>query len=340
MGIEPELTRDLAERALEADVRNALTNVAHGDTLAGGKRQLMLNAILNQATPEELLQARVSAILRKFTAGSRLRKEEMEEIAHLLPVEAAPYSKSTTEGGYQKSYREYEAIYGKKMRTIKWWVEQGKGHPKGPDLPPLDAPKEMPAWWGRVMKQKCPKPVTEAARLHATTQAPPPPQSTESPSRSTTPNRGASQPNRMRPEALEISSQEERLNQLKEQLAIARFQMLEAQAEDPADPAKIQSAQQHWRELREETDKAEEKLFKSRRDAGRLVDQDEVAAMLMPMLTTVATSVRTLIVRLKPRLRTAQSDAEEDAIWNSGVDECFTELIEAGFLERNNLTLN
>jgi hypothetical protein len=300
-----------------------------GDDLApAGGSQLVLDAVVDHAAVYE--------VLAKFTGGGRLNKAEIATVGHLLPVEEAPYSKRVTEGMFQKTYREYEATYGKKMRTIKWWVEQGKSFAGGPDLPPLDEPKEMPAWWARVMKQRCPRPVLEAARVHAATA---PPAAAESPSK-----KAVSPPSNLSPrkpiESLEISSQEERFQQLKEQLALARKDMLEAQAEEPQDPAKIQARQQHWRELREETDKAEEKLFRARRDAGKLVDQEEVASALMPMLATVATSIRTLIVRLKPRLRTAASDAEEDALWNSGLDECFTELVQSGFVARQHLTLN
>jgi hypothetical protein len=264
----------------------------------------------------------LAGIVRKFCAGRRLAKAEVEALSGLLPSPEVVTARA-------KTYAQYQQIYGKAARTIKWWVEQGKA---AGEEPPLDEPMKMPAWWKRVMKQRCPKTVEAAAKVAAGSRS----VETTVPKTAKPPPAKPSRP----VVALEVSSQEERLNQLKEQLAIARLAMLEAQEEEPQEPAKIQARQQHWRELREETDKAEEKLFRARREAGRLVDQDEVGAMLMPMLTTVATAIRTLIVRLKPRLKSAASAAEEDEIWNKGLDECFTELSEAGFMQRNDLRLS
>lgn len=277
--------------------------------------------LLESLEAGDLEADRLAKIVRKFCLGRKLAKVEIQALSGVLP---AP----EVSGVRGKTYAEYQQIYGKAARTIKWWVEQGKS---AGEEPPLDEPLKMPAWWKRVMKQRCPASVEAAAKVEAGS------------TKAVEPVKAPAQPENKvyrAPVALEVSNQEDRLNQLKEQLALARVAMLEAQAETPPDPSRVHALQQHWRELREETDKAEEKLFKARRDAGRLVDQDEVGAMLMPMLTTVATAVRTLIVRLKPRLKAAGSPAEEDEIWNKGLDECFTELSEAGFMQRNDLRLS
>ena len=130
------------------------------------------------------------------------------------------------------------------------------------------------------------------------------------------------------------------MQHLKEQLARARMDLLEEQNKDPIEPAKVEAKERKWRELRTEVDKAEEAVFKMRSKQGKLVDLEELGAELLPMLVTVAESFRSLLTRLKPRLSAASSDEERDAIWQAGVDECFTELIANGFVSRETLALS
>lgn len=334
MPLGPDITPDLALKGLEADARNTLTNVAHGDTLSPGKRQLLLTSLLTSATPEELQEARIASILLKYTQGKRLGKEELEEVAHLLPSDSAAYSKRKTEDSYRKTYKEYVAIYGKQQRTIKWWVGQGKSAEGGPDLPPLDRPEEMPAWWARCMKQKCPASVLDAARAASADPAKTPPAPAK-------PVAGAPEkPAAARaPTFVSTSTQEQSLQHLKEQLARARQDLLEEQSKEDPDPHKIETKERKWRELRKEADAAEEAVFRMRTKQGKLVDLEELGAQLLPMLVTTAESFRSLVNRLKPRLSAAETDAERDTIWQAGVDECFTELIAAGFIARENLSL-
>lgn len=336
MALGPDITPELAQKGLEADARNMLTNVVHGDTLSPGKRQLLLTSLLTAASPEELREARISSILLKYTQGKRLSKDELEEVAHLLPVETAAYSKKTTEDTYSKPYKEYVPIYGKQERTIKWWVGQGKSAEGGPDLPPLDRPEEMPQWWTRCMKQKCPASVLDAAR-GASGKSTPDRSTPEKPSASPAPKASLPPP---RYEPALVSTQEQSLQHLKEQLTRARQDLLEEQSKEELDTHKVEAKERKWRELRKEVDAAEEAVFKMRTKQGKLVDLEELGAQLLPMLVTTAESFRSLLTRLKPRLSAAQNDAERDTIWQSGVDECFTELIAAGFISRENLSLS
>lgn len=337
MALGPDISPDLARKGLEADARNMLTGVAQGDTLSGSKRQLLLASIITGATPDELRAERVASLLLKFTRGARLSREEMAEIEHLVPSDTAAYSRALTEGAYQRSYKDYEKTYGKNARTIKWWVSQGKSR-EHPDLPPLDRPAEMPAWWGRVMKQRCPRSVEDAARAAA---AKPEVTKADRPS----PANPSAPPPPVKPGAVpifetpQVTTQEQNLVHLKEQLARARYELLEEQDKDAPDQHRLEQKERKWRELRNEVDKAEEVVFKMRTKQGKLVDVEELGAQLLPMLVTTAEAFRSLITRLKPRLAECATEEERDAVWQAGVDECFTELIAAGFLKRETLQL-
>jgi hypothetical protein len=52
-------------------------------------------------------------------------------------------------------------VFGVKLRQLANYVAIGK-RAKPPELPPLDSPEEMAAWWGRMraaghLKQQCPR---------------------------------------------------------------------------------------------------------------------------------------------------------------------------------------
>ena len=341
MPLGPDITPELAQKGLEADARNMLTNVAHGDTLSPGKRQLLLTSIITSATPAELQEARLSAYLLKYAQGKRMSKEELEELAPYLPSETSAYSKEITRGAYKRPYKDYVEIYDKKERTIKWWVEQGKKAEGGPDLPPLDDPAQMPIWWKRRMKQACPQEIVDAARgaTKATS-------TTDNDKQGGAPighrpqQTGSPIPPSPRFENVAVSTQEQSLQHLKEQLARARQELLIEQSHEPSDQIKIETKERKWRELRNEVDKAEEAVFNMRKKQGKLVDLEQLGAELLPMLVTVAESFRSLLTRLKPSLTAAATDEERDVIWQNGVDECFTELIASGFLSRENLALS
>lgn len=191
----------------------------------------------------------------------------------------------------------------------------------------------MPIWWDRVMKQRCPQTILDAAR--AATSVPSSP-STAPPAAA--PGSSPAPPS-FRFESSAITSLDQNLEHLKEQLARVRAELLEAQNASPSEPAVIEAKERKWRELRTEVEKAEEAAFKMRSKQGKLVDLEQFAAELLPKLVTVATSLRSLITRIHPRLSKAASSAEADTIWQTGVDECFSALIEDGFVKKEELSL-
>lgn len=238
----------------------------------------------------------------------------------------------------KETYKHYESIYGKKTRTLKWWVEQGRSAAGGPDLPPLDRPEEMPAWWERVMTQSCPRSVLEASRAAAASRAAP----VEVSVVSQAPIANAASGSSATPafEAPALTSQDENLNHLKGQLARVRLELLEAETAEPRDHVLIESKERKWRELRTEVEEAEAAIFKLRKLQGKLVDLEAVEAALMPLLSNVVDAVRSTYTRVRPSLSAASTDAEREAIWNRGIDEAFEELVRGGFLNRETIRLS
>jgi hypothetical protein len=331
VSLGPPITTDLAEKALNADVRNALQDVAKGDMLPPSKRDLLFGVLVSDATAEEIWQAHQSALLKKFAQGGRLTAVELERIAHLLPAELAPFSKIAARATYKGTYAQFATTYGKCIKTIKNWVSEGKKAEGGPDLPPFDDPLKMPDWWGRVMKIQCPESIKQAARKAAGESAPPKTEKGDMPSASASHSQAYTA-------NVSLSIDDDRLHQIKEQLARARLLLLEAQNEEPQDAGKIEVREKKWRELRKEVDAAEEADFKLRTKRGKTVDLDELAGRLLPMLVTCRDGIRSASTRVRTRITPEMPATRQDEIWNEIIDECFAELIGNGFLPVFKLT--
>lgn len=145
-------------------------------------------------TPERtqlLKQARSASLLKIWLAGRRqLTPAELAEIQHLLPSpppadesterltlnSAAPPPRRLT-NFYKKKYSEYCVVYDVGERAIKHWVAEGKAC-KPADLPPLDEPEKMAAWWRRVKPAQKPPDIMleyECSARKAKPEAPTPP---------------------------------------------------------------------------------------------------------------------------------------------------------------------
>lgn len=330
----PDVPTDLAEKALQADVRNALQSVAHGDQLPAAKRQLFIDKVMADAAPQEILEVRYTALLRKFASGGRLRKEEIEEIAHLLPTgdDPSPSLKvPASSTGYLHPYKHYESIYGKKMRTIQWWVAQGEAK-EPPNKPPLDDAGQMPVWWSEVMSQKCPPSVLDAARAAHTR-----PQTYEAevidpgalPESRPPSSLQSSAPERKTPAA--VADFEIALLNLQLQRDRAYELLIAEQSKKEPDLGKINGLKKDWRDLDDATSKKEAQVIDLRAEMGRYVDKDDIAAELGPMLNAVSLQIRVMWRRIKSRMLKAQDESEEDAIWQDGLDEAYGELERGGY---------
>ena len=110
-----------------------------------------------------------------------------------LPVVVAePSARRVTRSHYSKHLVEYEPVYGYKVRNFKKWLHVGR-EADPIDLPPLDAPADMPAWWKRRMKQRCPDRIlASAAAVVKADGVPTPPEASDSPPPSAAPPMPAS----------------------------------------------------------------------------------------------------------------------------------------------------
>lgn len=159
-----DLDPSLAQKVLDADVRNLVKKVGDGGTLSNSDRQIFLEMTEGTSSPEQLREARVSALMRKWMDGGRLSISERDEIAHLLPdaiavnTEGVPLPQQPGALIEDDIKRIYQLSRAKYFR----WKQQGQAVPDGPDMPPFDDPKAMVAWYERmrergIFKHKCPK---------------------------------------------------------------------------------------------------------------------------------------------------------------------------------------
>lgn len=88
----------------------------------------------------------------------------MDEEARAIAGEFLPGQGATrvTRSRYRENLSGYAERYATDERQIKRWIARGRSRAPQ-DLPPLDAPREMLAWWSRNMKWKVPDRLLQAA---------------------------------------------------------------------------------------------------------------------------------------------------------------------------------
>lgn len=122
---------------------------------------------ITTAQLEQLKRVREGSLLRKWTAGEKLRPEELAEIAHVLPsgvLVQQPLPRVT----YRHDYLHYAAAIGYDVRNIKRLVGLGK---KARLPMPLDEPARLDAWWEQMrqlghLKQQVPARIADHAAKH------------------------------------------------------------------------------------------------------------------------------------------------------------------------------
>lgn len=99
---------------------------------------------------EQLRETRLNALCLKWSGGGRLTQTEFEEVRHLLPAgtsfDGEPTTNLSGRARYQHRLEHYREIYHASLRTLKRWVATGRATDP-PELPPLDEPSAMLAWW-------------------------------------------------------------------------------------------------------------------------------------------------------------------------------------------------
>lgn len=165
-----DLDPSLAQKVLDADVRNLVKKVGDGGTLNSTDRQIFLGMAEGNLSPDAIREARVLALVRKHMDGGRLSQSERDEVSHLLHdatsiiTEAVPLPQRSGALTQDEIERIYELSRAKYFR----WRQTGQAVAEGPDLPPFDEPKGMVAWYERMLargtfKHKCPKRLLDLA---------------------------------------------------------------------------------------------------------------------------------------------------------------------------------
>jgi len=149
------VTPELADKVLAAGLRNVVKHVSDGGRLSGDERDMIRAEQVTALTEEELNKARIGSLLIKWAKGQRLSKDEKEEVAGHLPSSQAA-TRSITREKYKHPLQHYAGIYGYTDRAIKAWLKDGREAQGGADLPPLDDPPQMAAWYGRVKQRRVP----------------------------------------------------------------------------------------------------------------------------------------------------------------------------------------
>lgn len=169
---------DLAEKVLGAELRNIVKGVSEGQTLSHEQHERMQRATVDGALPDELQQARLSALLRRFATGQTLTKDQKAELSGVLPV-GKPIAKKITKESYRYKLSHYVGVLGldgkDPERKLKRWIAKGREQTP-PDLPPFDAPHMMAEWWRRNMEWRVPFHFLNLEQAHSDGAPPPVPQ--------------------------------------------------------------------------------------------------------------------------------------------------------------------
>lgn len=179
----PDVSPDLAEKVLSADLRNVIKKVGDGSPLSGAERALMERYLATATSAEELAKVRAASLLHRWATGGKLSKDEQQEIRAFVgsagPTAAAPpveASARVATDQYEHPLRIYASrIWPHKRtdnstRTLKRWVALGrKADPA--DFPPFDQMERLASWYERHHSWKAPE---ELKRFEATQEQPSP----------------------------------------------------------------------------------------------------------------------------------------------------------------------
>lgn len=184
----PDVSPDLAEKVLSADLRNVIKKVGDGSPLSAAERAMMERYLATATAAEDLAKIRAASLLRRWATGGKLSKDEQQEIRAFVggesPAGEAPADESTRQRSekYQHPLRVYaQRIWPDKRtdnatRTLKRWVSLGR-EAQPPDFPPFDHPERLAAWYERHHDWKAPEALKhlESAAREATPATPAPP---------------------------------------------------------------------------------------------------------------------------------------------------------------------
>lgn len=243
---------------------------------------------------ETMRDARTASLLRRWLGGRKLTDEEKIEVAQragmpldiLLAGPSAPGAKEAAQGAlstrkhvkYEKKLSEYGPIFGQTDRTVKRWIRRGK---ELGDLPPLDAPDRMAAWWRRCMDHQVPD---RLLGFLPSSGGPDPRTGNDDTGSRAISSEAGSAPDFSQIKSLGIRENVEALRQTH---AINKHLLDQAlQAQQPNESA-AQLRQKNFERSFELLRKGEQTLIELEKASGGLIDRETVAAELAQLLESL-----------------------------------------------------
>lgn len=254
----------------------------------------------------------------------------------LAPSEPAPapspqsVASRVTRGKYQHPLEHYESVYdlkANKGRTIKRWVATGR---KKEDLPPLDEPARMAAWWGRCMTWTVP------ARLLTLAGSEPESPRPASPSSVAQPGKEAPPPPRPPSNVIQLpegSGFAAAMGRAQEAERTA-FAMWQAEITSVApDAGREEMRRRAW-------ERATEMVRKLEKDAESILSRDMITwpdaeVQLVDTMGVINRSLRSILVRVSTKIGLPHEwFVKADREYQSELDRCFDQLSENDYEEK------
>ncbi len=325
-----EISPDLAAKVVAADTRNHVKRVGEGENLSLGERSLFeLHACADDAAA--MLKARTSKLLQKWLGGGRLSNSELEEIAHILPGTRREESAAPQEG--KRTVEQYAEWYGLQRRMYFRWQKAGRELAEGPDIPPVDEPHLLEAWYNRMMKRglfkhRFPSKLKKAiALLNHDTPSPLPPRPAAPATETRPPAPPAADHYSIMPAGLrglmhEVDQQEKRVAKLREMRDAAYVANDHVRGDQLADQYNDELGQFSVIKQRAINTLEKERV---------LVMKSEVEVDLGNRLTELVRGGLRLYERVAAKLEAAPTPTAKRAVWREAwINHCRT-LAESGF---------
>ena len=248
-------------------------------------------------------------------------------------------------GYYQHRLKHYAAVYGydpeSGERTIKRFTSIGRNTVPH-DLPPLDEPARMPAWWrSHHPGREVPTGIRRAAAavvVNAEPQQTPPPTPEPSipapPAPTLPPAPREATPPAVESDRLDFPAQVGELRKIvTEQLQQLRAASAEVAPENLTDSVeraewarskgeRVEAAQRNYKSSLDMLRKAENDLVEWQKSHEELKPTAQVATEVGRIVGAIHAAVKRLVKTVRPRIA-GKSDAEQDSIWEEEVRKCF-----------------
>jgi len=287
-----------------------------------------MNPELSPDQKDQLYKARIAALVRKFTSGKRLSDAELSEIEPFIPIGVLRKHNSKMRGRdiYGRPRTAYAELYGATVRTINNWISAGlaKRNP-----PPLDDPREMPAWWGAVMDHRVPDKLYSAASRFASSNPPSEPSSSS-----------VKVPPSLSDESETSSPSEEEpvlstgflasLLRTRDEEAKAHRRYKKAADEDPPDEGKIRTLQKTWQDLADHLRSLEKAAPEVLRKSGDMWLGVDIIRELAEIHGVIQSGVRSLLRRWAVKTGREVS-VSDDRAFQDEVDRLFSRLQDSKF---------